>query len=242
MNATARTRVGLVVPANTRIDHEYWELAPSHVTLLITRTWMPGQMLTSVAKLRELAESEDVEEAARRLAIAEPSAVSFADTSITFGGGIAGSKAMVDRMRRHLGCPVTTTSLSVRHALQALGARSVGVVAPYTREVNRCLCDFLVESGFRVTTLVELSIGGADKMSGADPEILVAAGRQAGGPPSDAIFISCTALPSLGAIAVLESEIGRPVLTSNQVTMWEVLRLAGVRNEDGVGLLFRRAE
>lgn len=242
MATTPRTRIGLVVPANSRTDHEYWQLAPLHVTLLITRTWMPGQMLKTVGVLRELAESPDVEEAARRLAMGAPSAAIFADTSITFGGGIAGSEAMVDRMRRHLRCPVTTTSLSVRNALRSLGAKSVGVIAPYTREVNRRLCDFLIECGFRVTALEELSVGASDEMAQVNPDVLVAAGRRASRSGPDAVFISCTALPALGAIEALEPEIERPVLSSNQVTMWGVLRLAGVQGERGVGRLFAQGE
>jgi maleate cis-trans isomerase len=39
----------------------------------------------------------------------------------------------------------------------------------------------------------------------------------------------------------LEKELGKPVLTANQVSVWEALRLADRRvNAPGLGALFRR--
>jgi len=47
-------------------------------------------------------------------------------------------------------------------------------------------------------------------------------------PAAEAIFVSCTNLPTYDLIATLETELGKPVLTANQVTMWSALRHAGV--------------
>ena len=41
------------------------------------------------------------------------------------------------------------------------------------------------------------------------------------------MFVSCTNLPTYDVIAPLERELGKPVLTANQVTMWAALRVAG---------------
>jgi maleate isomerase len=46
-------------------------------------------------------------------------------------------------------------------------------------------------------------------------------------PDAEAVFISCTNLPTYDVIAPLEAELGKPVLTANQVTMWSALTLAG---------------
>jgi len=54
---------------------------------------------------------------------------------------------------------------------------------------------------------------------------LVRSTAKAGG---DAVFVSCTNLPTYDVIAALERELGRPVLTANQVTMWAALVDAGV--------------
>ena len=51
--------------------------------------------------------------------------------------------------------------------------------------------------------------------------------RDADSPDAEAVFVSCTNLPTYDLIAPLEHELGKPVLTANQVTMWAALRVAG---------------
>ncbi len=44
---------------------------------------------------------------------------------------------------------------------------------------------------------------------------------------AEAVFVSCTNLPTHDVITVLEADRGKPVLTANQVTIWAAIRLAG---------------
>ena len=53
---------------------------------------------------------------------------------------------------------------------------------------------------------------------------------------AEAVFISCTNLPTYDVIAGLEATIGKPVLTANQVTMWSALALTN-RPATGPGQL-----
>ena len=46
-------------------------------------------------------------------------------------------------------------------------------------------------------------------------------------PEAEAVFISCTNVPTYDIIAPLEQMIGKPVLTANQVTMCSALRAMG---------------
>ena len=49
-------------------------------------------------------------------------------------------------------------------------------------------------------------------------------------------------LPTLGVIDILEQDLGKPVISSNQVTLWKLLRMAGVNTRDSMqcfGSLFR---
>ena len=57
---------------------------------------------------------------------------------------------------------------------------------------------------------------------------------------AQALFISCTNLPTYDLIEPLEAALGKPVLTANQVSVWEGLRIAGDRTvRTGLGTLFR---
>jgi maleate isomerase len=44
---------------------------------------------------------------------------------------------------------------------------------------------------------------------------------------AEALFLSCTNLPTYDVIPSLESELGIPVLSANLVTMWAALRHLG---------------
>ena len=58
-------------------------------------------------------------------------------------------------------------------------------------------------------------------------------------PDADAVVLSCTDLPTLPLIAALEADLGKPVVTSCQATVWQVLRAAGVADRlAGAGRLF----
>ena len=51
--------------------------------------------------------------------------------------------------------------------------------------------------------------------------------REAVADVPDALFISCTNLPTYDVIPQLEAELRMPVLSANQVTMWAALRRIG---------------
>jgi maleate cis-trans isomerase len=47
---------------------------------------------------------------------------------------------------------------------------------------------------------------------------------------ADAYFISCANIQAIDAIETLEAELGKPVLTSNQVALWAAVRTAGIKD------------
>ena len=57
---------------------------------------------------------------------------------------------------------------------------------------------------------------------------------------SDALFISCTALPVLKILDHVETKIKKTVLSSNQTLIWDSIRSVGYENPvNGYGKLFR---
>ena len=56
---------------------------------------------------------------------------------------------------------------------------------------------------------------------------------------SDALFISCTALPVLSIINDIEKKLGKVILSSNQTLIWDTLKQIDNQNKvDGYGVLF----
>ena len=57
---------------------------------------------------------------------------------------------------------------------------------------------------------------------------------------SDALFISCTALPVLSIVDKLEKKLNKVVLSSNQTLIWDSLNAIGYKNNiEGFGKLFK---
>src|SRR5438093_106967 len=62
-----------------------------------------------------------------------------------------------------------------------------------------------------------------------DPEEVVAFASRVCRPDADALLCSCTAWRSVEAVAELERRTGKPVVTSNQASIWASFRALGVR-------------
>src|SRR5262249_46813449 len=64
--------------------------------------------------------------------------------------------------------------------------------------------------------------------------------RQADAPEADAVLLSGTGLPTVAVLETLERDLGKPVVSSNQASLWQALRVPGVRESiAGYGRLLR---
>jgi len=56
---------------------------------------------------------------------------------------------------------------------------------------------------------------------------------------SDALFVSCTALPTLSIIARLEKKLNKIILSSNQTLIWDTLKQINYKEKiEGFGKIF----
>jgi hypothetical protein len=67
--------------------------------------------------------------------------------------------------------------------------------------------------------------------------------RRADASGADAVLLSGTGLPTVAVLEMLERDLGKPVISSNQACLWQALRLAGVREAiPGFGRLLRETD
>ena len=125
------------------------------------------------------------------------------------------------------GASVVTPTAAAVKGLQALGARRISVLTPYTIETSRPMADYFVDLGFTIDRFTCLGLSDDREMARIAPDDIAAFARQALAPQSDALFISCTALRAAEVAARIEAETGKPVVTSNLATAWACLRLCG---------------
>ena len=218
--------VGVVAPFDFALDRELWRWVPDDVSLHMTRTpFVPVEVSLDLARM--VSEHETLGEAVRTLNAIAPEVIAYACTSGSFVGGIAGERAMCEAMTWAGAVPSVTTSGALLDALAELGVRRVALVTPYTVSVTRALEAYVAEAGVTVTGCAFM---GLTRHIWKVPYRDVAdMARQAVPSPgsADALFISCTNLPTYDVIPQLEAELRIPVISANQVTMWAALRRLG---------------
>ncbi|POM23333.1 Arylmalonate decarboxylase [Actinomadura rubteroloni] len=222
----AQHGVGVVAPFDFALDRELWRWTPDDVSLFLTRLpYVPVPVTVEMAAA--LSDHAVVGRATRDVLAPEPLGVVFACASGSFVHGAAGERALVGAMEDAGAPAATTTSGALVDALALLGVRRLAVVTPYIDAVTQRLLTFLAEHGVGVVASVGLGL--LSHIWKVGYEEVVRAVSAVDRPDADAVFISCTNVPTYDIIAPLERMIGKPVLTANQVTMCMALRRMGWR-------------
>jgi maleate isomerase len=223
----AQRGIGVVAPFDFALDRELWRWVPDDVSLHLTRTpYVPVEVSLDLARL--VSERETLTDAVRTLIAVAPEAVAYACASGSFVGGIAGERAMRTAMSLAGAVPSVTTSGALLEALAELGARRVALVTPYTVSVTRALEEYVAEAGVTVTGCAFMGLT-CRIWQVPYREVVDMARRAARTGTPEALFLSCTNLPTYDVIPQLEAELRIPVISANQVTMWAALRRLGTR-------------
>ncbi|MEC3978643.1 maleate cis-trans isomerase family protein [Amycolatopsis sp. H20-H5] len=186
-----------------------------------------GTDLHAVPELLDLGSPARLADGAALLAKHEPDAVVWACTSGSFVYGWDGAREQADRLAAVAGVPASSTSFGFVHAARALGVRRVAVAASYPGDVAQLFVDFLAAGGIEVVSMSAEDIETAAAVGELTPEAVVELAAGHDHPEAEALLIPDTAMRTLSEINAIETRIGKPALTANQVTVWEGLRLAG---------------
>lgn len=200
-----------------------------------------GTDLHAVPELLDLGSPERLAEGASLLAKHEPDAVVWACTSGSFVYRPDGAREQVEKLAEAAGKPASSTSFAFVNAAAALGVRKVAVAASYPDDVAKLFVEFLASGGVEVVSMSSEDIDTAAEVGRLSPEAVVELAVSHDHPDAEAVLVPDTAMRTLGVLGAIEERLGKPVLTANQVTIWEGLRLAGgTKTVDSFGTLFRR--
>ncbi len=220
--------VGVIAPYDFALDRELWRWVPEAINLLLTRT--PHHVLpVSVLQAETVSDAPVLTACARTLVETSPDVVAYACTSGSFVRGLAGEAALC-RAIEAAGVPrALTTSGALLQAVRALGIRRLAVATPYDAPVTARLSTFLAEAGVQV---VSGASAGLSQRIWALPypevaELWRSALPRSGAGGADAVFMSCTNVPTIDLVEPLEAELGIPMLSANQVTLWAALAAVG---------------
>lgn len=214
-------RIGVIVPFDFALDREYWRYTPADVTLLITRTPHVDRPL-GMELVTAVSDDDVIGRAVGDLVAPDPELMVYACTSGSFVRGLAGERQIRRVMEESGARRAITTSGALLEATAALGVRRLAVGTPYDEHVTGRLVDFLDEAAVDVVSVAHLGLrGDVDRVT---PDSVGRLAVAADAVEADAIFLSCTNLATFDDLAGLESRLGKPVLSANQVTMWSALK------------------
>ena len=158
----------------------------------------------------------------------------------TSGTIAAGYQSIYDKV--NLAKPntkVTTPITSAINALKKLNIKRLSVFTPYTNEINQSVINYFKKENIEIKELSYFDIASDLDIGKVDPSHLFDVLVKKDLSNSDALFVSCTALPVLSIIEDLEKKLGKLVLSSNQTLIWDTLKQINFKNKiNGYGELF----
>ena len=127
------------------------------------------------------------------------------------------------------GAKATNPITAAFAAFDALDARRIAVLTPNRSAANEIMRSYITGKGFEVPVFGSFNEQDDAVVASIDGASLrKAVARITQDHEVDAIFVSCTSVRLLDAVAEIERTCGLPVTSSNHALAWHCLRLAGV--------------
>jgi pimeloyl-ACP methyl ester carboxylesterase/maleate cis-trans isomerase len=235
-----RARIGVLTPDDDAVpESEFWTMAPDGVSVHAARV--------PLASLEKYSDPPGPDDGVDRLARLPLDSIVLAFTTTSYLLGAKGEQELKARLeRRSKGTPVLMPTMAATEAFHALKVRRIAVFHPpwFTDDAVKKGVAYFESQGFEVVHASHMKplrgVPHPNLGSDVSPAELYEFVRKHTPANAQCIFIAGNGFRTIGAIATLEEDLGRPVLTGNQVAFWYALRLAGVAAEvPDYGQVFR---
>lgn len=232
-----RKRLGLIVPSSDgTCEAEFNSYLPEGVALHTSRILLEDG-ITDQDSLKEM--NDGIERSAKLLSTVNVDLIAYACTTGSLIEGLGYETKIEQRISEIVDVPSVATAASVKRALDELDAQSVAISTPYISDLNQRETEFLTDSGYKVVDIDGLGLRTDNEIAAQTPQVAYQQTRSLNHADADCVFISCTGYPTADIIETLEADIGKPVITSNQATLWDALSKMKINyNDISLGTLF----
>ena len=163
--------------------------------------------------------------------------VAYGCTSGTVAAGYKSIKEKVNLAKPE--AKVTTPITSAIKALNILGINKISIFTPYTKTINESVVNYFKKENININSLTYFDIDSDLDIGKVDEDYLFDVLSKIELADSEALFVSCTALPVLSIINKLEKMLNKFVLSSNQTLIWDSLNAINYKEKiEGFGKLF----
>jgi len=215
-------RIGVLTPDDDPVpESEMWTMATPGLSIHAARVVWNHDAAA-------FAQPPQVDNATEQLVRLKPRAIVYAFTSSSYALGAVEDNPLRLRLEQRAGgIPVILTCQAATEALRLLQASRVALIQPpwFSQEVNAKGRDYFRFQGFDVVLCERLTR--ARPFTEVAPSGLYEWVRANVPRQAQAVFIGGNGLRAIGTIQALEHNLGKPVLTANQVSLWKAPRLVG---------------
>lgn len=209
---------------------------PAQITLIHTEFLEDAH---TVEALTEMGSVSRLSKGAEALVGSGIESVMWTSTSASFVLGLDGIRQQIDTLEKLLGVPASTTAMAFARAVKAIDAKRVAIAATYPEEVAQRFRAFLNHFDIEVVHLASRGIITAAEVGLLEKDAVIEFALANVREEANALLMPDTALHSSAWLTDLEQAIGQPILTANQVSFWEALRLCSkLTPQSGLGTLF----
>ena len=233
-----RARIGFITPAvGLAILSDFHKVAPEGVAMVLTPVSAP---LTedSVEQLTRV--GDYVAEAAKKFITPNVNAIVWNTTTGSLMKGLGYDLELVKAIEEATNIPATTSSTAMLAAFEKLGIKKLCLAMPYIDDVNEREKKFLEDNGIEVLKYKGRQLLDVRDIINVSPYTMYQLAKEVDLPEADAIFISCAGLGVLDILQMLEDDLGKPVMSTNQIGIWHAFQIAKIREPiEGFGRLLR---
>src|SRR5210317_406544 len=229
-----RARLGMIIlQSDETLEYDLRRIIPAQdVALFITRVRSAPTVSTETLAQME----RDLPQAASLLPPVSFQAVGYGCTS---GTSVIGAGRVDELIRSEAQVTSTTNPMTALiAACQHMGVTDLSFLSPYVEEVSAHLRSCLNAQGISTENFAnfneenEAAVARIDTQSVIDAAVALHERN-----PQQAIFMSCTNLQTLDAIAEIERRCAVPVFSSNLCLGWHLTVLAGLNPLQGIDSL-----
>lgn len=229
-------RIGLLVPSsNTSVEPEIYRLLPPEVTLHTGRL-----LLTHITPETLRSMLDDLDAQSRLLASADVDVIVLGAVAPALTKGIRYDRELAQRIESASGKHAIATATALLDALRHLNVRRITIAAPYDARVSALAKSFMEGNGVSVVGTRELGLVDNQQVGRLTAAEAYDLGRAADQPEADAVVFAGTNMRTMDVIERLETELGKPVVSTTAAALWSALSFVGLRQTiDGYGRLLR---